>query len=316
MSALPITAEAATEARSCTEAPLVFTCEGQRLVGVLATPDAGQAQADTGVVVVVGGPQYRAGSHRLFVKLARELASAGHPVLRFDARGMGDSEGDFPGFEHLTPDIGAAIDTLLAQRPGVQRVVLWGLCDAAAASLLYWHATRDARVVGMALANPWVRSAASLARTQVKHYYTRRLLERGFWIKLASGGVGVTALGALLRNLRLARDDAAGDGTASAARYQDRMAASWQHFKGPLLLLMSGDDYTAREFDEYVATDQRWAGALQRAGLLRQDLADADHTFSGRMANAWVIASTRRWLGTVSTPACNVAPAASPVPID
>ena len=44
----------------------------------------------TAVLVVVGGPQVRAGSHRHFVQLARHLATHGHAVMRFDVRGMGD----------------------------------------------------------------------------------------------------------------------------------------------------------------------------------------------------------------------------------
>jgi alpha/beta superfamily hydrolase len=45
------------------------------------------------VLVIVGGPQYRAGSHRQFTLLARSLAEQGFAVLRFDYRGMGDSTG-------------------------------------------------------------------------------------------------------------------------------------------------------------------------------------------------------------------------------
>ena len=72
------------------ETALVFDCVGETLVGVLTTDSP---LAETGVVLVVGGPQYRAGSHRYFVQLARALAGAGFPTLRFDCRGMGDSSG-------------------------------------------------------------------------------------------------------------------------------------------------------------------------------------------------------------------------------
>ena len=44
------------------------------------------------MVIVVGGPQYRAGSHRQFTLLARHIAAAGYPVLRFDARGCPELE--------------------------------------------------------------------------------------------------------------------------------------------------------------------------------------------------------------------------------
>ena len=97
---------------------------------------------------------------------------------------MGDSEGTQRDFEGISSDIGAAVDALLARVMPGTRVVLWGLCDAASAALLFMLETRDRRVAGLALANPWVRSAAGLARTQVKHYYTRRLMQREFWGKL------------------------------------------------------------------------------------------------------------------------------------
>src|SRR2546425_234052 len=64
-------------------------------------------------------------------------------------------------------------------------VVVWGLCDAASAALM--HLCRDARVTGLVLANPWVRSEAGLANVVLKHYYAKRLLEVELWRKLRSG---------------------------------------------------------------------------------------------------------------------------------
>ena len=76
------------------EHAIAFDCVEEQLLGVVSLP----AQAsDIGVLVIVGGPQYRVGSHRQFVLLARYLAASGYPVLRFDVRGMGDSSGQFPG---------------------------------------------------------------------------------------------------------------------------------------------------------------------------------------------------------------------------
>ncbi|MEO6566032.1 MAG: alpha/beta fold hydrolase, partial [Casimicrobiaceae bacterium] len=81
-------------------------------------------------MIVVGGPQYRVGSHRQFALLARALARVGIPALRFDYRGMGDSEGDRRSFDEIDADIAAAIDTL-CREAHLARVVLWGLCDGA-----------------------------------------------------------------------------------------------------------------------------------------------------------------------------------------
>jgi exosortase A-associated hydrolase 1 len=276
------------------ERALAFDCQGHQLLGVLAEP-AGAA-AHTGVLIVTGGPQYRAGAHRVFVRLARALAGAGVAALRFDLRGMGDSEGDFPGFEHVGPDIAAAVDALQAQCPGLRRVLLWGLCDGASAALLYLHATRDARVRGLCLVNPWVRSAQSLARTHVKHYYAQRLLQGEFWRKLLRGGVGLQALRGLAANVHGALGRRGGAGAAAASSFQQRMAQAWGGFDGEVLLLLSGRDYTAKEFLEHAASDGAWRGLLLRPGVRREDCPEADHTFSGAQACAWLLQRTLAWV--------------------
>jgi hypothetical protein len=72
-----------------TEEATLFDCAGDTLLGILARP---AAPADT--AVVVGGPQYRAGSRRQFVLMPRALA--------------------------------AAIDALQQPLPCIKQVVLWG----------------------------------------------------------------------------------------------------------------------------------------------------------------------------------------------
>ena len=266
------------------ERPVLFSCEGEHLLGVLhpAPSAAGQAGA-LGVVVVVGGPQVRAGSHRQFVQLARALAAAGHPTLRFDVRGMGDSSGVQRSFEHISPDIGAAIDTLMAAQPQLRGVVLWGLCDGASAALLYLHDTADARVQGLCLLNPWVRSEATQAQVQVKHYYTQRLLQLSFWRKAIGGGVGLQALRGLIgsvNTLLRAQRATAQTSPATSLHYVARMAAAWQAFSGPVLLQLSENDFTAREFEAAMKSHPAWKGAARRANLVFSPIVQADHTLS------------------------------------
>jgi len=274
------------------ESVLSFSCEGLPLVGILAEPDG--TPADVGVLIIVGGPQYRAGSHRQFTLLARHLAANGFAALRFDYRSMGDSPGEARDFLAVDADIEAAIDALLAARPALKRVVLWGLCDAASAALLYLDSTRDPRVAGVALLNPWARSAATLAQTHVKHYYWRRLREKEFWLKLLKGGVGARALRGLASNLRLARG--AGKAGPDARSFQDRMAAGLRGFSGPTLLVLSGDDYTAREFSVHAASSLAWQGVLTSERVQCHALPDADHTFSDPSRTAEVEQLTLGWL--------------------
>ncbi|BDT66486.1 hypothetical protein os1_06490 [Comamonadaceae bacterium OS-1] len=275
-----------------TEHALLFPCGQDTLVGVLSLP---ATPSNTGVVIVVGGPQYRVGSHRQFVLLARALAAAGHAVLRFDYQGMGDSDGPSGDFLIASPGIRAAMDSLQSRVPQVEKIVLWGLCDAASAALLYVHETKDPRVAGLCLLNPWVRSEASLARTQVKHYYTQRLMQRAFWVKLLSGKVAMAALQGLAQNVRLSRAKVAPT-TAENRPFQQRMATAWMEFGGRILLLLSDNDYTAKEFLEYASRDEYWREVFRHLHLERHDLPHADHTFSDPAAQMQVERLTLQWI--------------------
>jgi len=296
---------------SAAETVLEFACEGESLIGVLNRPDR---PSDVGVLVLVGGPQYRAGSHRLFVRLARAVAGQGHACLRFDSRGMGDSSGATAAFTESSPDVGAAIDAMMTAVPGLRRVVLWGLCDAASAALLYLDESgHDKRVAGLCLLNPWVRSEHTLAQARVKHYYVQRLREGAFWRKLLTGGVAISAAREWLSQVQLAlRGAQAGRTPAARPPYQERMARAWARSRAPLLLLLSGRDLTAQEFLQACAGSPSWRGALARGGVQRVDLPTADHTLSTPEEAQTMIAQCLAWLAVLQPPAVAEAPGSRP----
>lgn len=277
---------------SFTEHALVMHCDGEALLGVVSKPDC---TSTLGVIVLVGGPQYRAGSHRQFVLLARCLANAGYPVLRFDCRGMGDSGGAVQRFDAVDDDIATAIDALQSECTEVERVVLWGLCDGATASVLYCGATHDARVAGLCLLNPWVRSDSTLARTHLKHYYADRLLQRAFWRKLLFGRFEwMRAIKDLWGNVQTSRGPFQRE--ARVEPFQNRMATALRLFPGQVLLILSANDYTAKEFVECASTDPLWQGVLERADLQRIDIADADHTFSRQQWRTAMEQAVMKWM--------------------
>jgi exosortase A-associated hydrolase 1 len=258
---------------------LTFQCEGESLVGILHEP-AGKLES-LGIVVVVGGPQYRVGSHRQFVLMARALAEAGYPVLRYDYRGMGDSEGLARTFEDIDVDIDVAIATLHREVPGIRGVVLFGLCDAASAILMY--PTWDTAVAGLILVNPWARTEAGQARAQVDLYYRNKVLQRSFWTRLLTGRVdlrrAVHDLSRTLAGLRANRTDTASQ-AGGRESYIRRMERGICLGRQPLLLLMSGQDLTAREFDDLCRGSAAWTRQLADSRVRRHDLPGADHTFS------------------------------------
>lgn len=283
--------------------PITFSCEGDALVGILEVP---RRHGMRGVVVVVGGPQYRIGSHRQFVLLARALVARGYPVLRFDCRGMGDSEGESGGFETIGPDIAAAIRAFHAEVPGLREIVLWGLCDGATAAV--FHAARAGGIAGLILANPWARTEQGLARSYVRHYYLQRLFQGAFWRRLLAGELNVgSAARDLVADLWRAVAPAGSQagsraaGAGQAGSLPDRLRSAFEAYSGPALLLLSGDDLTAREFAACCA-GRDWRRILQRPEIARLDLPDADHTFSRRIWQDQVNTACGDWLDAMAPP--------------
>lgn len=274
------------------EIAVTFSCEGEQLIGVVHRPVASKA---VGVVIPVGGPQYRAGSHRQFILLARRLAESGHAVLRFDARGMGDSTGDFPGFEHLGPDLRAAIVALQEHVPEIRRVVVWGLCDAASAALM--NAAELPGLAGVVALNPWARHVGTQASTEVKQYYAKRVFDVAFWRKLMAGQVRMTAAVAeVSKKVWLMLRTRLGPTTPVAADFRERMALGALGFGGAQLYILSGRDHVAAEFVEFSSRHSRLQHLWRRQGVERLDMPEADHTFSSASLRVAIEDATLSWL--------------------
>ncbi len=269
-----------------TEQAVTFKCNTATLFGIVTLPEPTTAAPELGMLIVVGGPQYRAGSHRQFVHLARLGAAAGLPTLRFDCRGMGDSEGEQREFDEMDDDIASAIEALLRHVPSLRRIVLCALCDGASASLLYLQRRGpDERIDGLVLMNPWTRTTAGQAETRVRHYYRGRLLSADFWRKLFGGDVARGAFReafATLKTMLSARRNAgASPGAAAGApHFLDLMAEGILAFKGTALIVTSGRDYTASEFLLNCQRDARWRQVMARPNTQHVELPQADHTFS------------------------------------
>ncbi|MEL6949409.1 MAG: hydrolase 1, exosortase A system-associated [Pseudomonadota bacterium] len=273
------------------ERPLFFDTDGASLFGILH--EGNGAAPRRGLVLVVGGPQYRVGSHRQFVLLARDVAAAGFPVLRFDYRGMGDSTGPCVDFEDIGDDIGAAVDTLCTQCPSVEAVTLWGLCDAASAAMFYAGRNADSRIDSLVLLNPWVRTEAGEARAQASGYYGSQLTSAAAWLSLLRNPGRVFRVIANL--VGVARRSVAKEDAPEAA-LPERVMTSLDAFAGKALLLISGNDLTAREFLSAADADERCVRAIDTGRVSRCDLADADHTFSTAAWRDWVAQQTIAWL--------------------
>ena len=286
----------------------VIDCGGTPMVGILHHPD--QAPTRGLLMITAGGPQYRVGGHRQLTLWARALCEQGLAVLRFDQRGKGDAWGEYRDFVDLDDDIRCALDRLTAECPTLREVVLWGECNAASAILYY--AYRDARVSGAVLLNPWVHTEAGAAKATLKYYYLQRLMQPSFWRKLLSGRFNPFAsLTSLVQLLRAAsRSTVPSDATAAAANVAEisrslplteGLLLGLQRFRGRLLVVLSGRDPVAHEYETVVSGSPAWQQALSARHTVTERMATGDHTFSSAEQRHHVLATAQAWLRSLPT---------------
>jgi exosortase A-associated hydrolase 1 len=211
-----------------------FPCAGDMLVGTLD-----EAPGTTGLLIVSGGNEIRAGAHRGMASIAARLAAAGTPVFRFDRRGVGDSSGENAGYAESAPDIAAAAATFCAEA-GITRLVGFGNCDAATALALFHQASG---IDALILANPWVGGQADdlPPASAIRSRYAQRLRDPREWLRVVRGGVNIANVVRGLRKISRATTEQSGD---LAAQLFARLAVD----PSPITILLASRDNTAIAF--------------------------------------------------------------------
>lgn len=248
-----------------TRRQFTFLCEGSKLA---ATLDDGDGQ--TGLLLVSGGNEVRAGAWNGQARFAGHVAAEGYPVMRFDRRGVGDSEGANGEFRSSENDIAAALAAFREQCPRVTRVVGIGNCDAASALMLTGGAGFDALV----LSNPWTfdDGGEEAPSEVVRDHYRRRLTDPAAIRRLLTGRV---AIGSLVRSLIAALRPSPDrrDGLAT------EMAEGLSGFAGPVRFLIAGRDRTGLAFLS------KWDKADPRI----RTCPDASHSYVEPDAREWLV---------------------------
>lgn len=269
-----------------------FECEGEKLIGIVKRPHPSKP---IGVLTIVaGGPQYRAGCGRQLYQLAEALGKQGYPVMRFDYRGIGDSEGEYHGIDFVEPDLGAAIKVFKQQVPELEKIVLWGGCNAASAAMM--HAWKFPEISSMILGNPFIDS--NEAKQAVQHaHYRKRLFEKTFWVKFLKGGFSLRYITDLLAGFLRKEEKHLSDKPARQQKSMDqKMLEGFKRFQGSALFLMSGLSLTSKQFDALVAKNKDWRVAVDRVENRRLDLPNADQAFSSEDSRARIIEAAIDWM--------------------
>lgn len=151
---------------------------GTKLVGIVTEPEP-EGRDLPAVLLWNAGLVPRTGPFRLFVDLARRLATRGFTTLRFDLSGRGDSE---PAKEALSEEERTSRDieqamTFLVEKKGLTAFVLIGSCSGADEA--FPVAVRDTRVAGLVLLDGFGYRTVGY----YVHHYGPRLFKADVWAR-------------------------------------------------------------------------------------------------------------------------------------
>ncbi|NBC36063.1 hydrolase 1, exosortase A system-associated [Novosphingobium sp. FSY-8] len=257
---------------------IAFTCEAAALFGTLDLPADGAPRA--GLLLVSGGNEIRAGAWSGQAQMAARLAAQGFAVMRYDRRGVGDSEGMNTGFRGSGPDILAALTAFRDAVPGLARLVVLGNCDAASAVMM--TAPQMQGVSALVLSNPWTieqdedgaaEEKAAMPTAALRAHYRARLANPAMLLRLLTGKVSI--FGAIRSVIAMLRPKPAEPNPLARA-----MAEGLSAWGGPAMLLIAGRDRTGLAFlDNWDKRDRRI-----------QTCDGATHSFVEDHARDWYLA--------------------------
>jgi pimeloyl-ACP methyl ester carboxylesterase len=297
-----------------------FDCEGCRLFGSLHMPEEPVADAPA-IILLNQGPVDRGGSHRLYVKLAWRLTAMGLAVLRFDARGVGESEGSWADESRSlsildaygeiqsgawVPDTKSAIE-FMRDRTGSNRVILGGLCGGAATALLTGAdhpAVLGMFVIGTPLTFSSVtRRVADLPEAIIQRdsrRYFQKLLDPASWRRFLSLQTDYRTLVGVFATQLKRRLHRATNGNERPAESDGKVNIplitainSSRKSRKPLLVVFGENDYLWHEFQE-----QMWRFGDEQQRLFElSTIADANHTLTEEPWQQALFDSVTSWLG-------------------
>jgi len=264
------------------------------LIGILSEPPRGTPVIDQPAIVMLNaGLLHRVGAARLYVRVARRLATMGFRVIRFDFSGVGDSDArkDSLPFEDSSVLETQEVMNYLERTKDVSQFVIIGLCSGA--DVGFNTSVVDDRVIGVVQLDPYAyRTVGYYLR-----YYGRRVLEFDVWKRFIATRLRhafekreVTELavadGEQLVVNPYARDFPPKEEVAvGLKRLVDREVRLLSIFSGG----QDAYNYEHQYFHSFSDIDFR--------GLLAVDyLAEADHIFSGLADQQFVLDRSEHWM--------------------
>jgi len=181
---------------------VVLFGKSKSLVGIITEPHSASAYGCFPAIIILNaGLLHRIGPNRISVKIARQMASAGFVVLRFDFSGIGDSgmrDDNLPFEKSSINETQEAMNYLSSVR-SINRYIIMGICSGA--NIAFKTAYNDPRVVGVIGINgsyldnqdPLVLSRNFENRIQSR-YYRKQLFNYKSWLRVITGRSNLSSI--------------------------------------------------------------------------------------------------------------------------
>ena len=259
-----------------------FPCGEHQLIGSIDGDNC-----KTGLLIVSGGNELRSGAHGGMARLAQEIAVNGVCVMRYDRRGIGDSEGDNCGYLTSADDIRAAAAAFREHCPNLSRIVAFGNCDAASALAMF---AKGVNVDALVLANPWVIDDAGIKSrsgdapalpppSAVRDRYRAKLKDPRSLLRLFSGQVDLRKL---FRGLRQASK------TSTVSETARQTGNAMARLQIPTQILLASRDRTAMAFaDVWTSTD--FVAVRNNANIVLDQIDSSSHSFANETDHRWLV---------------------------
>ncbi|MEH6756874.1 MAG: hydrolase 1, exosortase A system-associated [Parasphingorhabdus sp.] len=256
-----------------------FACSEETLSGTLD-----QGDKSTGLLIVSGGNEIKAGAHAGMAKLAQTIAAQGFPVFRYDRRGIGESSGTNHEFLGSEADIFTAAQYFRQATPHVDKVIAFGNCDAATALALFG---KEAPINGFLLANPWAIETADNSASDaptvpppsaIRSRYWERLKNPQSLIDLFTGKIDLRKLASGLKQATQKQEN-----TGLSMRLKDGL----ESINKPCRILLANKDTTARAF--LAAWNSKdFAATRALPNITSESIDSASHSFADDRSKKWL----------------------------
>jgi len=283
------------------EETVQFSVNQKMLYGILHVQEE-VADPSIIVILITGGPQVRIGAHRMYVQLSRFLCEHNWASFRFDYEGMGDSEGDFIGFQYAGPSISAAVHFLKKRFKSKPNFVIWSLCDGATATALYAATHQDA-IIGQILCNPLTMTDGTLAHSVIRYYYIKRFFSRAFLIHFLKLELNLLnsakSLWKIIKATHILKNNKSV--SANKQKLPDMVIDSLNIFSKPIRIVLSKDDIVASNFQDELKKNKSLKKDYLSNKIVNYFINGADHTFVEPKAKKEMFSITLKALNEIAS---------------